>query len=62
MGTELTAVVLGAGTMGHGIAQVLAHGGLSVRLRDVDAARVEAGLQKIEQNLAGGVARGKLSE
>ena len=62
MGAERTAVVLGAGTMGHGIAQVLAQGGLSVRLRDIDQAKVDHGLTKIEQNLAGGVKRGKLTQ
>jgi 3-hydroxybutyryl-CoA dehydrogenase len=56
----LTATVLGAGTMGHGIAQVLALAGLSVRLRDVDQERVDAGLGHVRKNLDGGVARGKL--
>ena len=38
--TSLTTVaVLGAGTMGHGIAQVLAQHGLRVRLRDLFGAR-----------------------
>jgi 3-hydroxybutyryl-CoA dehydrogenase len=55
------AVVLGAGTMGHGIAQVLAQGGLEVRLCDLDGERVEAGLAKIRQNLEGAVKRQKLS-
>jgi len=57
-----TAAVLGAGTMGHGIAQVLAMAGYEVRLRDLDAARVEAGLAAMGKNLAGAVARGKLDE
>jgi 3-hydroxybutyryl-CoA dehydrogenase len=57
-----TAAVLGAGTMGHGIAQVLAQAGYEVRLRDVDRERVDAGLAKVKGNLQGGVARGKLSQ
>ena len=51
----LTAVVLGAGTMGHGIAQVLAQGGLTVRLRDMEQGFVDAGLSKIAKNLDGAV-------
>ncbi len=61
-GVELTtAAVLGAGTMGHGIAQVLAQAGLAVVLRDVDAERVERGLAHVRKNLDGGVERGKLA-
>lgn len=63
MGVEgLTAAVLGAGTMGHGIAQVLAQGGLTVRLRDMEQGLVEAGLAKVRQNMEGAVARGKLEQ
>jgi 3-hydroxybutyryl-CoA dehydrogenase len=54
--------VLGAGTMGHGIAQVAAMGGHRVRLRDVDAALVRDGIEAIEANLEGGVDRGKVTE
>lgn len=56
------AVVLGAGTMGHGIAQVLAQAGIETRLFDVDPAAVERGLAAIRANLDKGVARGKVSE
>lgn len=57
----ITAVaVLGAGTMGHGIAQVCALAGYATHLFDVDARAVEAGLAKIEVNLQAGVAKGKL--
>ncbi|MCB9916209.1 MAG: 3-hydroxyacyl-CoA dehydrogenase family protein [Planctomycetes bacterium] len=55
-----TAAVLGAGTMGHGIAQVLATSGLETRLFDVDAAAVERGLAHVRANLDKGVERGKL--
>jgi len=53
--------VLGAGTMGHGIAQVAGLAGHTVSLRDVDQDRVDAGLDAIESNLDGGVDRGKLT-
>jgi 3-hydroxybutyryl-CoA dehydrogenase len=54
--------VLGAGTMGHGIAQVAATAGHSVSLRDVDEHLVDDGLAAIRENLAGGVDRGKVTE
>ncbi len=57
---DRTAAVLGAGTMGHGIAQVLAQAGYTVRLRDVELERVEAGRAALRKNLDGAVARGKL--
>ena len=38
------AAVIGAGTMGHGIAQVLATAGIETRLHDVAAGMVERGL------------------
>jgi 3-hydroxybutyryl-CoA dehydrogenase len=43
--------VLGAGTMGSGIAQVCALAGHDVRLRDVDDARVASGLAAITNSL-----------
>ena len=55
-----TVAVLGAGTMGHGIAQVAAQSGWQVVLRDVDQARVNAGRDKIAATLARGVELGKL--
>ena len=55
-----TAAVLGAGTMGHGIAQVLAMAGIETRLFDVAPDAVQAGLAKIQANLDKGVARGKV--
>ncbi|MEM0129405.1 MAG: 3-hydroxyacyl-CoA dehydrogenase family protein [Thermoplasmata archaeon] len=39
--------VVGAGTMGAAIAEVLAYNGIDVTLKDVDAARVEAGMARI---------------
>lgn len=52
--------VIGAGTMGHGIAQVCAMAGLTVRLTDNDPAGLERGLAKVTANLDKGVARGKV--
>src|ERR1051325_9457426 len=52
--------VIGAGTMGHGIAQVAAQAGYSVALVDVTDEFVERGLARIKDNLRKGVERGKL--
>ena len=54
-------VVFGAGTMGHGIAQVTAAAGYSVVLSDVDDARVQAGLARVKKSLDTGVEKGKVS-
>ncbi len=54
--------MLGAGTMGHGIAHVAALAGFEVVLRDLEADRVAAGLAKILENLQKGVEKGKLTE
>jgi 3-hydroxybutyryl-CoA dehydrogenase len=53
--------VLGAGTMGHGIAQVCAAAGSSAVLYDVDEAAVRKGMDRIEGNLDKGVSLGKVS-
>jgi 3-hydroxybutyryl-CoA dehydrogenase len=52
--------VIGAGTMGHGIAQVAAMAGCDVVLFDLDDAAVERGLSNIKRNLEKGVERGKV--
>ena len=54
-------VVVGAGTMGHGIAQVAARAGLRVWLCDTTQLAVNTGLDRIAANLEAGVARGKLT-
>jgi 3-hydroxybutyryl-CoA dehydrogenase len=54
--------VVGAGTMGHGIAQVAAAAGYRVTLRDVDRESLVRGIQSIERNLAKGIQLGKLTE
>ncbi|MEM7308806.1 MAG: 3-hydroxyacyl-CoA dehydrogenase family protein [Planctomycetota bacterium] len=55
-----TAAVLGGGTMGHGIAQVLAMSGIETRLFDISAEVLEASLAKVRANLDKGVDRGKV--
>ena len=52
--------VLGAGTMGHGTAQVCAGVGCEVTLSDIDAAAAERGLGRIRANLDKGVDLGKV--
>lgn len=43
-----TVSVLGAGSMGHGIAQVVAMAGYDVTLRDIEKNHVEHGYEQIE--------------
>ena len=54
--------IIGAGTMGHGIAQVCAMSGMEVRLFDLEDAALQRGLDKVHSNLDKGVARGKVTE
>lgn len=53
--------VVGAGTMGSGIAQVAAQAGFEVVMNDVEERFVQSGLQKIEKNLARAVEKGKMT-
>ncbi len=53
-------IVIGAGTMGHGIAQVCAMTGRSATLVDIDPQRLADALAKVGANLEKGVARGKV--
>ncbi len=59
--TISTIAVLGAGTMGHGIAHVCAAAGYPTRLFDVRRELVDAGLAKVAQNLETGVQKGKVT-
>jgi 3-hydroxybutyryl-CoA dehydrogenase len=54
-------LVLGAGTMGHGIAQVAAAAGCTVTLFDVQADFVKKGVDRVRANLEAGVAKGKVT-
>lgn len=53
-------MVLGAGTMGAGIAQVAAQSGFDVILRDIKQEFVDKGLKGIDKNLSRLVEKGKL--
>ena len=57
-----TIAVIGAGTMGHGIAQVAAASGFRVLLSDVDREALARGVKSIEKNLAKGIQLAKLTE
>jgi len=57
-----TVAVLGAGTMGNGIAHVFARAGYSVILRDVDQTFLERALGTIGKNLDREIKKGKLPE
>jgi 3-hydroxybutyryl-CoA dehydrogenase len=57
--TIQTISVIGAGTMGHGIAQVAAQAGYSVFLYDIEQRFVDRGLAAIAANLDKGIERGK---
>jgi len=54
--------VLGAGLMGHGIAQVAAQAGHQVVLREVDEATLLSGMGRIEKQLARAVEKGRSSQ
>jgi 3-hydroxybutyryl-CoA dehydrogenase len=54
--------VIGAGTMGHGIAYIAALAGNDVRLTDARADSLAGATEKIAGLLAGGIKRGKVSE
>lgn len=54
--------VLGAGAMGHGIAQVCAQSGYQVNLRDIKDEFVETGINKIRKFLSGNVERQRITQ
>jgi 3-hydroxybutyryl-CoA dehydrogenase len=56
-----TAALLGAGTMGNGIAHVCARAGLAVLLYDIDQLALDRGLAAIRKNLGREVAKEKLT-
>jgi 3-hydroxybutyryl-CoA dehydrogenase len=57
-----TVAVLGAGTMGNGIAHVFARAGYKVILRDVEQRFLERALDTIGKNLDREIKKGKLAE
>jgi len=54
--------VMGAGDMGHGIAEVALLGGYKVAMRDIEQRFVDKGLQRIEESMAKLVGKQKISE
>ncbi|MBZ5526305.1 MAG: enoyl-CoA hydratase/isomerase family protein [Acidobacteriia bacterium] len=54
--------VIGAGTMGGGIAMVFANAGFSVLLKETDQAALDRGLAAIRKNYAGSVQRGRFTQ
>ncbi|MEC5394309.1 3-hydroxybutyryl-CoA dehydrogenase [Bergeyella sp. RCAD1439] len=57
-----TIVVIGAGTMGNGIAHAFAQSGFSVKLVDVSQSALDRGLKTISSNLDRMIAKGHLTE
>ena len=53
--------VIGAGTMGAGIAQAVALAGIAVWLHDVDGAALDKGVKRARAQIDDGVARGKVA-
>jgi 3-hydroxyacyl-CoA dehydrogenase len=56
-----SAAVVGAGTMGGGIAMVLANAGIPVTLKETDQAALNQGLAKIKSNYDNSVKRGRFT-
>src|ERR1017187_4391675 len=56
-----TIAVIGAGTMGRGIAYAAAFGGYRAILEDITQSMLDAGLDYIRTSLDEGVTRGKLT-
>ena len=54
--------VIGAGTMGSGIAQIAATAGYEVIMRDINQEVLEKGLTKIEKNLGRSIKKDRLDE
>jgi 3-hydroxyacyl-CoA dehydrogenase len=56
------AAVVGAGTMGGGIAMVFANAGIPVLLKETDQTALDRGLANIQKNYANSVKRGRFTE
>jgi 3-hydroxybutyryl-CoA dehydrogenase len=54
--------VVGCGLMGHGITQVAAQAGYEVVVREVDQAKLDGGIGKIEKQLARAVEKGRMEQ
>lgn len=53
--------ILGAGTMGSGIAQTVAQAGIRVKILDLTEDLVSKGIERIDKTLSKGIERGKLT-
>ena len=56
------AAIVGAGTMGGGIAMVLANAGLPLLLKETDQAALDRGLANIQRNYGNSVKRGRFTQ
>jgi 3-hydroxyacyl-CoA dehydrogenase len=56
-----SAAVIGAGTMGVGIAMCYANSGIPVLLKDVDDAAVQKGMSAIRRSYEGSIAKGRIT-
>ncbi len=54
--------VIGAGIMGHGIAQVVATAGFNVKMRDVEQRFLDQAMEKIQDSLSRFVRKGKVTQ
>ena len=59
---DLTVAVIGAGTMGRGIAQVCAQAGLTTMLFDARDGAVKEAIAAVDKGLEGLVAKGRMTE
>jgi 3-hydroxyacyl-CoA dehydrogenase len=57
-----SAAVVGAGTMGGGIAMVLANAGIPVLLKEADQTALDRGIATIQKNYASSVKRGRFTQ
>ncbi len=55
-------MIIGAGQMGAGVAQVMAQSGITVVLRDIKQCFLNKGVTTIDKNLSRSIAKGKLTE
>jgi 3-hydroxybutyryl-CoA dehydrogenase len=53
--------VIGAGAMGHGIAQVFAQAGFNVKLNDISMDFINGGIRRIEGNLTRSIEKGRMT-
>jgi len=57
-----TAAIIGAGTMGGGIAMALANAGIAVRIKEVEQAALDRGMATVRKNYESSVKKGRFSQ